>query len=312
MAIKIIKSSDPILTENLIIVLYAQPGAGKTTLAFSASKPLLLDFDLGAQRALGRKDCVMVNRWIDIADLSADDLVNYNTIVIDTAGRALEILTANIIASTPKLARSTGELQLQGYGALGTAFKTWLNKLRSFKKDVILICHDKEDKNGDNLFVRPDAMGSSRVELTKIADLMGYVSMNGKNRSIDFNPTDQHLGKNPPCIPEQQIPHITDNSHFMTDLLRNAKDKMNAKSEAQLQAEKSFNNALEMIDKAVTAEDFNIFLGIEYFKNTIAVRQHLHNQAISKGLIANKEKRCYESPIETESQFENNNTEELV
>src|ERR1700761_5074762 len=166
MAIKIIKSSDPILTENLIIVLYAQPGAGKTTLAFSASKPLLLDFDLGAQRALGRKDCVMVNRWIDIADLSADDLVNYNTIVIDTAGRALEILTANIIASTPKLARSTGELQLQGYGALGTAFKTWLNKLRSFKKDVILICHDKEDKNGDNLFVRPDAMGSSRVELT--------------------------------------------------------------------------------------------------------------------------------------------------
>jgi hypothetical protein len=84
MAIKIVKPSEPILTQNLIVVLYGSPGAGKTSLAFSTDKPLLLDFDLGAQRALNRRDSVRVSQWQDVADLSATDLVNFNTIIIDT------------------------------------------------------------------------------------------------------------------------------------------------------------------------------------------------------------------------------------
>src|SRR5690606_38238567 len=51
MALKITKASDPLTVEQLIVCIYGPPGLGKTTLGFSARKPLLLDFDRGAHRA---------------------------------------------------------------------------------------------------------------------------------------------------------------------------------------------------------------------------------------------------------------------
>ena len=63
MTLRIVRSAEPIPVERLNVVVYAQPGIGKTSLAFTADAPLLLDFDKGAHRAANRKDIVRAERW---------------------------------------------------------------------------------------------------------------------------------------------------------------------------------------------------------------------------------------------------------
>ena len=92
MGIKIIPASTPITVSTICVVIYAVPGSGKTSLAQTASRPLLLDFDRGAHRSANRKDTVQVSAWSDVTAIGADDLNDYDTVIVDTAGRALDTL----------------------------------------------------------------------------------------------------------------------------------------------------------------------------------------------------------------------------
>src|SRR3954466_3183793 len=105
MTLRIVKAADPIKVERINLCIYGPPGVGKTTLAFSAEDPLLLDFDKGVHRAANRKDTVPVSSWSDVVSMTQEDLAPYKTVVADTAGRALDFLTADIIKAEPKLGR---------------------------------------------------------------------------------------------------------------------------------------------------------------------------------------------------------------
>ena len=63
MSLKIVPASDPIPVENIVLTLYAAPGWGKTSLACTANKSLLLDADKGSHRATGVKDRVIISSW---------------------------------------------------------------------------------------------------------------------------------------------------------------------------------------------------------------------------------------------------------
>ena len=85
--LKILSASEPLPVEQLVVAIYGQPGIGKTTLAFTAEAPLLLDFDKGAYRAAGRKDTVQIEAWPDVTNITEADLAPYKTVIVDTAGR---------------------------------------------------------------------------------------------------------------------------------------------------------------------------------------------------------------------------------
>ena len=170
--LKIIRSDEPIEVKQLVTVIYGTPGLGKSTLGFSADKPILFDFDKGAHRAANRKDIVPVDDWREIKDVSADDLTEYETVVLDTAGRCLDFLTTDIIRRNAKMGYG-GALTLQGYGALKAEFTAWLKMVKSFGKDIVLISHSSEDKKGDELIERLDIQGGSKGEIYKSADAMG-------------------------------------------------------------------------------------------------------------------------------------------
>lgn len=150
MALKITKATDTIEVKNLTVCIYAAPGIGKSTLAFTADSPLLIDFDQGAYRAGNRGDVVQVSSWSDVASITAEDLKPYKTLVVDTAGRALDALTAAIIADNPKMGRG-GALTLQGFGELKARFIAWTKMIRSFGLDVVLISHADEQRSGDEI-----------------------------------------------------------------------------------------------------------------------------------------------------------------
>ena len=85
MALKIVKASEPIHVNHLITFIYGDPGIGKTSRAFSAKNPILFDFDQGAHRAAQfRKDCIPVGDWLEVANITKDDLDGYDTVIIET------------------------------------------------------------------------------------------------------------------------------------------------------------------------------------------------------------------------------------
>ncbi len=234
MALRITKASEPITVERLNMVIYAAPGLGKTSLAFTADAPLLLDFDKGSHRAANRKDVVLVSDWSDVSGITAEDLAPFKTIIIDTAGRALDAITTDIIRTDPK-GHKNGALTLPGYGVLKTRFGTFLKLMNSFGKDVVLIAHMDEQRNGDEIIERLDVQGGSKGEIYKAADAMGRLAIVNGQRRLLFSPTDAAFGKNPGQLEPLDVPRPDQPEFgtFLATVIQRTKDRLNVLSAEQ-------------------------------------------------------------------------------
>lgn len=254
MSLKITKASDPIPVERLNVVIYAPPGIGKTSLAFTADTPLLLDFDNGAHRAANRKDTVRVSSWGEVTAISEDDLAPYKTVIVDTAGRALDALTADIIKTDPK-GHKNGALTLPGYGVLKNRFGQFLKLLNSFGKDVVLVAHMDEQRSGDDIIERLDIQGGSKGEIYKAADAMGRIAMENGQRWLKFSPSDASFGKNPGQLDPLKVPHCDapEFDGFLANVIQQTKDRLNeltAEQQAAAEEQKWFRTALPKVKDA--------------------------------------------------------------
>lgn len=256
MPLKITKSSDPIEVKNIKVMLYGQPGVGKTSTAFTSAKVLLLDCDNGAYRSSFRKDAVRVDSWKDIASIVPDDLKDYDTVVVDTVGRLLDFLAADIIQGNPKMGYN-GALSLQGYGQLKSQFAQWVKTLGTMGKDIIMIAHDKEDKRGDEVAIRPDIQGGSYGEVFKIADSVGYMYRGEKGNILDFNPTTRWEGKNVAAIEPISIPDYRVEPEFFAGIIANIKGSMNALSAEGKMIADMVAHERAAISELTTAEGLN-------------------------------------------------------
>lgn len=256
MTLRITKAAEAIRIDRLNVCLYAAPGLGKTTIAFTAESPLLLDFDQGAHRAANRKDTVRIAAWGDVADMKEDDLAPYKTVVVDTAGRALDALTADIIRRNPKAGRG-GALTLQGYGTLKAEFVAWLKALNAFGKDVVLIAHMDEQRNGEDIIERLDVQGGSKGEIYKAADAMGRLAIRDGKRMLNFSPTDAAFGKNPGQLEPMVVPHPDKDPAFLAGVIQSIKDRLNALTAEQTAAQETLESWRTRIAAMTTAEQFN-------------------------------------------------------
>jgi len=291
--LKITRAADPIRVERLNMVVYGPPGLGKTSLAFTAEAPLLLDFDNGSHRAINRKDVVQVSSWADVANITADDLAAFKTIIVDTAGRALDAITADIIRTDPK-GHKNGALTLPGYGTLKTRFITFLKLLNSFGKDVVLIAHMDEQRNGDDLIERLDVQGGSKGEIYKAADAMGRLSMINGKLLLRFSPSDAAFGKNPGQLPPLDVPHADspDFDGFLGRVIQQTKDKLNELSEEQKAAAEEqqwFRDALPKINEAGNLNDLISRATV----GGTACKALLHKRAEEIGLHFDKKAGAY-------------------
>lgn len=256
--LKITKAAEPITVDRLNMVIYGPPGIGKTSLAFTSEAPLLLDFDKGSHRSVNRKDVVRINDWSEVSSISADDLAPFKTVIIDTAGRALDTITADIIRNDPK-GHKNGALTLPGYGTLKTRFITFLSLLNSFGKDVILLAHMDEQRSGDEVIERLDVQGGSKNEIYKAADAMGRLVMVNGSLMLMFSPTDAAFGKNPGQLEPLKVPHCNQPSFndFLAGVIKQTKDKLNALSEEQKEAMTEQNWFRENLPSITDAEKIN-------------------------------------------------------
>lgn len=262
MALKITRADEPISVDRLNMVIYAAPGLGKTSLAFTAEAPLLLDFDRGSHRAANRRDVVRITEWSDVAAISADDLAPFRTVIIDTAGRALDAITADIIRTDPK-GHKNGALTLPGYGTLKNRFGQFLKLMNSFGKDVILIAHMDEQRNGEEIIERLDVQGGSKSEIYKTADAMGRLAIVNGQRRLLFSPTDAAFGKNPGQLDPLDVPHPDrpEFAGFLARVIKTTKDRLNAMTEEQSEAAAEQEWFRTILPTVTDAEGINALIG---------------------------------------------------
>lgn len=180
-------------------LIYGQPGIGKTSLALSAPKPLLIDFDNGLRRVSKQyqTDSVQIESYQNLLDiLTKENISNYETIVIDTLGKMIDRIADWLAVSNPKVKQADGQLSMKGWGNVKGEFQRLLKLLESKNKSVIFIAHEKEEKTGDEVMKRPDVAGSSGKDIVKELDFMGYMSMKGGKRTIDLAPNEAYYAKN--------------------------------------------------------------------------------------------------------------------
>jgi hypothetical protein len=219
---KIRKPHELNVVTTLKSLIYGQPGLGKTTFALSAPNPVLLDFDNGVHRvnSMHQTDTLQIESWDDVLKELADGTFNsYGTLVIDTAGKMLDYLSAYIIRKNPKMGKSNGALTLQGYGERKSEFSAFIKKISIMGKHIIFVAHEKEEKDGDVNYKRPEVGGSSGNDLYKELDLIGYMEAIGKKRTISFLPQEKYYAKNACGLNETiELPELTANvpNNFFT------------------------------------------------------------------------------------------------
>lgn len=260
MALRIIEPNEELKVETIILLAYGQPGIGKTTFGNTSSKPLLLDFDKGVARAGIRKTTIVVDKWEDVQELmkQKEVLEKYDTIVVDTVGRCLDMLSEYVIKGNYKLGTKNGNLTMQGWGELKMIFTTWLKQVRALGKDIIFIAHEKEVTEGDNTRKRPDMQGGSYAEVIKVADLIGYLSMVNNVATIDFYPCDAFYAKNGAKIEKQAIPDCKQYPEFAKNLISYAKEAMSKMSSVSNEIADKMIVWRDTINGFTTVEEFNV------------------------------------------------------
>ena len=300
-------------TPLLKVLLYGQPGLGKSTLALSAPSPVLLDFDGGVNRVAKAFQCptVQVESWeqaVEAVDEIEKGEVNCRTIVIDTAGKMLDFMSDYIMRNDSKMRQRDGSLALNGYGTRKVMFINFLRRVALMGRHLVFVAHEKEDKDGDTRIVRPDLGGSSLGDLLKELDLVGYMQAVGDERAVYWSPQEKFYAKNACNLPQwQKIPLLIDKNGAViaqNTFLSGVFDAYARYLTQQAEVGKEYADLLEQIEADVseitdaeTATNAAKSIGgySHIWDSKARAGTLLKAKADELGLKWNKAKKCYES-----------------
>lgn len=288
-------------------LIYGQPGLGKTTFSLSAPNPVLLDFDNGVHRVnpSHQKDTLQITSWQDCLDeLSAGTFSPYQTIIIDTAGKMLDYLGVYLISKNPKLGRANGALTLQGYGERKGEFTNFIKTLSTMGKHIVFIAHEKEEKDGESTYKRPEIGGSSGNDLYKELDLIGYMEAIGKKRTISFLPQEKYYAKNACGLNETiELPDLKEgapNDFFDKHIVQLYQKTLTERKEKVCE----YNDLIEVIEakiesiddaeKANEVIDWAVKYNGHIWGSKIITSQKIKERAAEIGLKLNSKSKKYE------------------
>lgn len=253
------------------MILYGSPGVGKTTLALSAPDPILIDFDRGISRvkAQHRKPTIVCDTYEEVLkDLSAPDVAECKTIIVDTGGSFVTFLQDWAMRSNPAVNKQkNGAISLKGFGAVKSEFNRFTSQIKDvMKKNIIYVFHSQEqtDKDG-NAQQRLMCEGAAKNTVWTPCDFGGYVQMIGDSRVVCFTPEQEFFAKGCHGINGRYpVPQLgpNDSNDFLTRLFEKAKANITAENEAfaplREQYDKTMIRVSEILESVVDAETANV------------------------------------------------------
>lgn len=289
-------------SKKLDVIIAGVPGVGKTTLALSAPKPLLIDLDNGVSRveAKWRMDTDVAKTFEELkSDLANTDLSPYETLVIDTGGKLLEMLKPVVIAEDAKNAKRNGVLSLQGYGAVKRAYKQFKDYLKSLDKNIITIFHASEvNLENDLTGLRIRIEGSTKDDVWDDVDLGGFVEIIGKKRTISFNNCERYYAKGTHGVHGvYEIPDLNNSksNDFLTQLFNKIKDDLKNESESFAKYQELMNKYdFEKLEKKNVNK---VLLSISKEEHILTSKEELWNKLQSKanelGMVYDKSSKQF-------------------
>lgn len=298
-------------------LIYGSPGSGKSTLACSTANAVLLDYDGGATRINGAHQIptLQIKTWEQTQE-ALDEIrksPKIEAVVIDTIGKMLAFMEV-YIKTHPTYSKGgqavemnrDGSLSMKGFGRRKQMFLDFLKEIMVLGKHVIFVGHDKEEKRGEDIIVRPEVGGSSSADLMKELDLVGYMEMIGNQRTIAFDPCEKYYAKNTCGMPGKiAIPLLIDEkgnilteNNFMCQVV-NAYQKRQQDNLAQTALyEKLCAEINERINGLENAKDANEFIewigSVQHIFNSKAkALTEFKNKVNTLGLEYNKSTKTY-------------------
>lgn len=303
--------SELVYSTTIKMLVYGQPGLGKSTAALSAPQPVLFDFDGGVQRVNVAFQCptLQVKSWTEALQALQEikEGVPCQTVIIDTVGKMLDYMSEYIMANDGRMRQRDGSLSLKGYGARKVMFVNFLRDIAMMGKNVVFVAHEREDKDGDVKIVRPEVGGSSAGDLMKELDLVGYMQAVGNDRTVFWTPQEKFYAKNTCNLPPaMKIPVIVDGQGNVTqgnDFLKAVfgyyadnirKTEETRKKYAELLQE--IEAATENITDAMSANEFakNIAKTDVIWDSKLRARTLFKAKVEKLGLKLNSETKAYE------------------
>lgn len=301
------KSNELVIPTTVNMMIYGQAGMGKTTVALSAPKPLLLDFDNGVKRVnmthLDGIDIVQVTSWQDVQQVLQEDLSAYQTIVVDTIGKMMDFIISYKCG--------TRQPQIRDWGGINAEF-SWLTRtLSSLNKNVVFVAHRDTRKEGDDTVFIPALREKSYNSIVTELDLLGYLEMRNENgvqkRTITFDPTSRNDGKNTCNLPGlMQVPTILDrngsptakNDFITMQVIRPYLNMLQVKKEEAAKYDKvveEIRDQIEMITDALSANEFaKIINNFDHVGSSLAKARDMFGKKVKElGLVYDKETKTY-------------------
>ena len=278
--------------KKIAMIIAGLPGTGKTTLALSAPKPLLIDLDKGVDRVevLYRKDTLFVDSYEELKkELRTEDLSDYETIVIDTGGKLFELIKPYLIKDNPKNAKSDGDLSLQGYGKAKKEFSNFIKFIKDLGKHLILIFHATEMKLVDDLVgLRIRIEGSTKDEVWDDMDLGSFIEINNKTRTLSFNNCERYYAKGTHGIHGvYEIPTLTNGKK--NDFLNKLFEEYYKELKNETEDLKKYQEAIESVDfKDVPKAYEKIKTMKHYLSSKEELWSKLKVEASRQGLVYDK------------------------
>ncbi len=228
-----IKRPDEVVqtTKKIRMIIAGFPGIGKTTLGLSAPKPLLIDVDRGIDRlqAKNRKDFTQPITYEELLQDLKSDLSSYETLVFDTGGKLLDLMKPYVIKQDSKNGQKDGTtLSIKGYGAVGKEFQRLMDyAYYNLNKNVVVLFHAKEDKDGEATKLRILVEGSTKDNVWQPMDLGGFMEMYNGKRTIGFDNCERYYAKGTHGVKGViELPDL-DNPNIPNDFLTKLFEKVN-------------------------------------------------------------------------------------
>lgn len=183
------------------MLVYGQPGVGKTTFAAKAPNPLILDFESGTMSVRNMDVAIATPRTLEDVQKVIKKAQNsgFETLVIDSttemARHFMNKVMSDITRKDPR--KSLFSPTLEAWGMVTEMMRFIIRIARDAQMHTIFVALEtlERSEKDDKVFARPSLSPKVAEDITAYVDIVGRLTMVKKERVLYLDPSSEYIAK---------------------------------------------------------------------------------------------------------------------